>query len=431
MKILQLLSKHKVAFALSTAYFLAMMDRQVVAVLFDPIKEDLGLTDTQLAMISGLAFALFYSIAGLPLGRLADKTNRVKMLSACLTVWSLATAATGFATNFAQILLARVSVGVGEGGCSPAAHSIISDTYEAKDRSTAIGLYFAGGTLGSATAYLFGGLMAEHYGWRAAMICVGLPGLLVALAFYLFMKEPARPAATNQEQRNDNMFSTMLFVIKNPSYLLATGGHVAASGYMFVIATWLPSYMNRNFEMSYGEIGTFLFGSTLLGSVGGSLLSGIVTDRLYRRSVKWLAGMPALFLTIAGPIAIIGFLSSNLPILFAAIVLIKGLLVGSFVPSYSVIHYVIAANKRGVAVALKIMCVSIIGVGIFPLIVGMVSDVLQANYGNASLRYGLLGFALLCPLGVAMFAGLLKVLPAQSIDDMNEEAQEELKPAGA
>ena len=408
-----------------------MMDRQVVAVLFDPIKEDLGLSDTQLAMISGLAFALFYSVAGLPLGRLADKTNRVKMLAACLTVWSLATAATGLAANFVQILLARISVGVGEGGCSPAAHSIISDTYEAKDRSTAIGLYFAGGTLGSATAYLFGGWMVEFYGWRAAMICVGLPGLLVALAFYLFMQEPKRPTVTNEQQRNDNMLSTMLSVIKNPSYLLATIGHVAASGYMFVLATWLPSYINRNFELSYGEIGTFLFGSTLLGSVGGSLLSGIVTDHLFRRNVKWLAGMPALFLATAGPIAVFGCLTTNLSVLFAAVALIKGFLVGSFIPSYSVIHYVIPANKRGVAVALKIMGVSIIGVGIFPLIVGLISDVLQANYGNASLRYGLLGFAILCPFGASLFALLLKILPTQSIDEIDQNEQEKLKPAGA
>ena len=430
MKILNTITQYKTAFALSTVYFLAMMDRQVVAVLFDPIKEDLGLSDTQLAMVSGLAFALFYSVAGLPLGRLADKTNRVKMLSACLTVWSLATAATGLAANFVQILLARVSVGVGEGGCSPAAHSIISDTYEAKDRSTAIGLYFAGGTLGSATAYLFGGWMVEFYGWRAAMICVGLPGLLVALAFYLFMKEPKRPAAKNQEQSNDNMLTTMFSVVKNPCYLIATIGHVAASGYMFVLATWLPSFINRNFEMSYGEIGTFLFASTLLGSVGGSLLSGIVTDHLFRRNVKWLAGMPALFLAAAGPIAVIGCLTTNLSVLFAAVVFIKGLLVGSFVPSYSVIHYVISANKRGVAVAVKIMGVSIIGVGIFPLIVGMISDILQANYGNASLRYGLLGFAVLCPIGAGLFAWLLKILPAQSIDEIADEAQAEAQPVG-
>ena len=128
MKSLKALSQYKIAFALSTAYFLALMDRQVVAVLFDPIKEDLGLSDTQLAMISGLAFALFYSIAGLPLGRLADKTNRVKMLAACLTVWSLATAATGLATNFVQVLLARICVGIGEGRVLPRPHIQLSQT---------------------------------------------------------------------------------------------------------------------------------------------------------------------------------------------------------------------------------------------------------------------------------------------------------------
>ena len=137
----------------------------------------------------------------------------------------------------------------------------------------------------------------------------------------------------------------------------------------------------------------------MLGSVGGSLLSGVVTDHLFRRNVKWLAGMPAVFLATAGPIAVFGCLTTNLTVLFVAVALIKGLLVGSFIPSYSIIHYVISANKRGVAVALKIMGVSIIGVGIFPLIVGFISDVLQANYGNASLRYGLLGFCYTMSVG--------------------------------
>ena len=413
--------QYRTAFALSVVYFLALMDRQVVAVLFDPIKEDLALSDTQLAMVSGLAFALFYSVAGLPLGRLADRTNRVTMLSVCLAIWSLATAATGLAANFIQLLLARVGVGVGEGGCSPAAHSIMSDSFEAKDRSTAIGIYFAGGTLGSATAYLLGGWMVEFYGWRAAMYCVGLPGLAIALAFYFLMKEPPRPKATSTADNTDSMMTTMLSLLKNPCYMIANIGHVAASGYMFVLATWLPSYINRNFELSYGEIGTFLFGSTLLGAVAGSLLSGIVTDRLFRRNVKWLAGMPALFLLVAGPIAVVGCLTTDLRVLFVAVVLIKGFLVGSYVPSYSIVHYVTSASKKGVAIALKIMAVSIIGVGIMPLIVGMISDVLQDSYGNASLRYGLLGFALLCPIGAGLFASLLKILPAKSVDEIEKE----------
>ena len=413
--------QYRTAFALSAVYFLALMDRQVVAVLFDPIKEDLALSDTQLAMVSGLAFALFYSVAGLPLGRMADRTNRVTMLSVCLAAWSLATAATGLAANFIQLLLARVGVGVGEGGCSPAAHSIMSDSFEAKDRSTAIGIYFAGGTLGSATAYLLGGWMVEFYGWRAAMYCVGLPGLAIALAFYFFMKEPPRPTVGSKVQNSDSITTTMLSLLKNPCYMIANIGHVAASGYMFVLATWLPSYINRNFELSYGEIGTFLFGSTLLGAVAGSLLSGIVTDRLFRRNVKWLAGMPALFLIVAGPIAVIGCLTTDLRVLFVAVVLIKGLLVGSYVPSYSIVHYVTSASKKGVAIALKIMTVSIIGVGIMPLIVGMISDVLQDSYGNASLRYGLLGFALLCPIGAGLFGSLLKILPAKSVDEIEKE----------
>lgn len=421
MKPLKSIANYKTALALSSVYFLAMMDRQVLAVLFDPIKEDLGLSDTQLAMVSGIAFALFYSVAGVPLGRLADRVNRVKMLSVCIAVWSVATTLTGFATNFVQLLLARMTVGVGEGGCTPAAHSIISDTYPTEKRSGAIGVYMAGGTLGISTAYLFGGWMVELYGWRIAIICVGLPGLIVAFLLSMFLKEPARPEANAAvAQSSESMGEVLIGILKKPVYLFSVMGHVAATGYLFVVSTWLPAYVNRNFDLSYGEIGTFLFGGTLIGSFCGSVLSGLVTDKLFARSPKWLAVMPAIFLALAGPVAFWGFTSNSLQVLFIAVALLKGLLVGSFVPTFSIVHYVIPANKRGLAVATKLMITSIVAVGIFPIIVGLISDELRASFAEASLRYGLLGFALLCPIALMIFLYLIKLIPAQSIDEQEQ-----------
>lgn len=412
--------KYRTALILASVYFFAMLDRQVIAVLFEPIKAEFALSDQQLALISGLAFALFYTAAGVPLGRLADKTHRVNMLTICIGVWSLATIATGLVTNFVQLLLARIAVGIGEGGCTPAAHSIISDSYSQEKRSSAIGVYMAGGTLGTSAAYLFGGVMLENFGWRIAIISVGVPGVALMLFLKRALKEPARPVQLDPvNPLEKNMIEVMTEVLKNNIYLMTVFGHIFAAGYLFVVATWLPSYVGRNYELSYTEIGLFLSGSSILGSGFGAIVSGWATDKMFRKDPRWLAGMPTVCMFLAGPIALWSFTTSELSILFIGIAALKGMLVGSFVPTFSIVHYVIPARMRGVAVATKLMLVTIVAVGIFPVIVGTVSDMLKESYGNDSLRLGLLWFALLCPAAVILFLLLLQKIPSRSIDEQD------------
>lgn len=416
---------YQTALILAAVYFIAMLDRQVIAVLFEPIKKEFGLSDSQLAMVSGLSFALFYTAAGIPLGRLADKTNRVNMLTICLGLWSIATIATGLAGNFFQLLLARIAVGIGEGGCNPAAHSIIADSYTTEKRTSAIGVYMAGGTLGAAAAYLFGAIMLDYFGWRIAVISVGIPGLALMLFLKYALKEPDRPASpAASNQANASMVIVLAELIKNRVYLTAVLANILVTGYLFVVATWLPSYVARGYELSYTQIGLFLSGSSIIGSGCGAVVSGWVTDKMFKRDARWLAGMPVFYMLLGGPIAYIAFSSSNLTILFICIALLKGVLVGSQVPTFSMVHYVVPARMRGVAIASIIMATTVVAAGFFPVVVGLISDLLRESYGSDSLRLGLLGFAVLCPVAMIIFGFLVKLLPPQSIDDQETHGEQ-------
>lgn len=419
------LRNYRTAVILASVYFVAMLDRQVIAVLFEPIKKEFGLSDTQLALVGGLSFALFYTAAGIPLGRLADKSNRVNMLTICLGLWSLATVATGLVSNFVQLLFARIAVGIGEGGCNPAAHSIIADTYSAEKRTSAIGVYMAGGTLGAATAYVFGAVMLDHFGWRVAIISVGVPGLALMLLLKYTLKEPERPRDSAQlNQADASMTDVITELAKNKVYLMAVLSNILVTGYLFVVATWLPSYVARGYELSYTQIGLFLSGSSIIGSGCGAIVSGWVTDKMFARDARWLAGMPVLYMLLAGPIAFIAFSSTSLVVLFVCIALLKGVLVGSQVPTMSIVHYITPARMRGLAVAIKIMATTVIAAGVFPVAVGFISDQLTENYGSDSLRLGLLGFAVLCPIAMVGFAFLVKILPSTSIDEQETLADQ-------
>ncbi len=177
---------------LLVVYASNFLDRQILAILLQPIKQEMGLSDTQLGLLSGIAFALFYATLGIPLARWADKHNRVNLISVCIAIWSGMTALTGMAGNFLQLLLARIGVGIGEAGCSPPAHSIIADYFAADTRAKAMAIYFLGLPLGSVLGYLLGGWINELYGWRIALLCVGLPGLVLAVVVRLTLREPPR-----------------------------------------------------------------------------------------------------------------------------------------------------------------------------------------------------------------------------------------------
>jgi len=237
------------------------LDRQILGILLQPIKTDLGLSDTQLGLLSGIGFALFYVTMGIPLARWADKHNRVSLLSVCIALWSAMTALSGAATNFLQLGLARIGVGIGEAGCTPAAHSIIADYFKSEERVRAMAFYSAGASIGVFLGYLLGGWVNQFYGWRVTFFVVGAPGLLLALIVRFTLREPPRGHSENSK----TAASTIPTVTEALSYLWGQNSfrHLALGTGLLTLssyggATWFPAFLMRSYGMSTGELGTWL-----------------------------------------------------------------------------------------------------------------------------------------------------------------------------
>ncbi|MYI36700.1 MAG: MFS transporter, partial [Acidimicrobiaceae bacterium] len=229
-------------YMLMLAYTFSFLDRQIIAILAEDIKRDLVLSDTQLGVLTGLAFALFYAGLGVPIARLADRWHRISLISICLAVWSAMTAACGAAGNFIQLALARMGVGVGEAGALPASHSIIADTFPPENRSSAMAIFQLGVPGGVLVGFLVGGWMSDWYGWRATLYFVGGLGVALAVIIFLTAHEPKRPQVADAVVRA-GMISTIGRLTKNPAYnhLCAAATLASLGGYALI--SWSPALL--------------------------------------------------------------------------------------------------------------------------------------------------------------------------------------------
>ena len=312
---------------LALAYAFSFMDRNIVSILLGDLKAEFDLNDTQLGLLSGLAFALFYSTFAIPIARYADRSNRTVIVSIAIGVWSLVTAACAFVTNFTQLLLCRLGVGIGEaGGLSPS-HSIISDYFKPKERSLAISLFSLGATLGAFTGVVMGGYVAENYGWRTAFLVAGLPGVLLAIVVKLTVREPKRGAMDEPDRVEEathkatslSFLATAKDLAKNRIYRTTVIAHVLAVFTSYSFTAWMPQVFLRNFEVSQTQVGTivglvFLFSGTL-GMVCGGWLA---THMAKARSVRWEALIPLIGVSLNIPFHLIG-LSTFSSVYLAAI----------------------------------------------------------------------------------------------------------------
>lgn len=283
------------------AYVLSFVDRQIIALLIEPIQADLQISDTQFSLLTGLAFSLFYATMGLPIARWADRGSRPFIISAGIIVWSFATAVCGLTRSFWQLFLARMGVGVGEAALSPAAYSIISDSFPKSQLGLAMGVYSIGVFLGSGLAFLVGGTVieiVESYGgltlpfvgavkpWQATFFIVGLPGIFVGLLFYLTVRDPARTGldSSGAGAQGYSIGQVKSYIGEHRSSFVAhyLGFGVLALA-MFALLTWAPAYMIRVYEMSAREVGIYLGITVLVANSAGTLASGWLTDWFTRR----------------------------------------------------------------------------------------------------------------------------------------------------
>ncbi len=396
-------SRNYVLGVLVVVYTFNFVDRQILSILIEPIKAELGLSDTQIGLLSGFAFAAFYATLGIPIARLADRSNRRNLIALSLLVWSGMTAMSGLVTNFWQMLVARIGVGIGEAGCSPAAHSMVSDYFPPQQRATALGIYSLGIPVGILFGFLAGGWINEFFGWRIAFFVVGLPGLALALVVWLTVKEPPRGMA---EQRADvvappGMFETFAYLMAKPAFRhLAAGGALTAFvGYSYT--TWLPSFLSRSYGMQTGEIGTWL--GLILGIPGGIgiTLGGWLADRYGSRDTRWYLWIVAVALLASVPFAVGVFLAPGAGL--ALLLLCLPVMLGNFyqATSFSQTQGLSSLRMRAVAAAVFLFIVNLVGLGAGPYVTGAISDALEPTYGVESLRW-----ALLCVTLVNVWAAL-------------------------
>jgi MFS family permease len=400
---------------LMVIYGLNLMDRSLVALLQEKFKPEFHLSDFQLGLLGGPAFAFFNTVASLPIGRLADRFNRIGILSICVAAWSLMTALCGLATSFPMLLLARFGVGVGEAGCLPPSQSVISDYFPSNKRASAIAIHLISIPIGTILASMIGAVVADRYGWRMAFIALGAPGLLIALVCRLTVKEPPRGAtmaADGQPAATPSLRAALRELGSKSSFF-----HIAlATGLVNFVAVgngqYLVSFLLRAHHVSLTQVGLIL--GPLVG--GLTVVSGIVVgkalDYLTARNRAWLARWPAIGVLLAAPLGVVSYLTPSLPMMIA-LLLAQLLCIGAYLTSlYTTAQGVVQPAVRGTASAMVIVVINTIGYGFGPPAIGALSDFMQAHVvafglsdaahaGAQGLRY-----AMACGMAVNLWAAV-------------------------
>ncbi len=375
---------------LTIVYAFNFIDRQILVILQPLIKEDLNLSDTQLGLLSGIAFAAFYTILGIPIARLADKTNRRNIIAISLTVWSAMTALSGLAQNYVQLLLARLGVGVGEAGGSPPAHSMISDMFPPKRRATALAIYSAGLYLGVVLGYSFGGYLGVTYGWRTTFFIVGLPGVLLAAILWLTVKEPLRGQYdAKSDEAPPSFWDTMDYVLKLKSFMFIAFGCALSAFVSYGVSNFMPSFLIRYHGISLTYIGITL--GLVGGGAGiiGTFLGGYLTDKIGTKNPSWYLWLPGITAVAAIPFAIAAFHAENLTLVLTLIFIVNVLGTLYLPPAIAIIHRLVSPRMRAMSSAILFFILNLIGLGLGPLFIGWLSDALTEYNGYESLHWAL------------------------------------------
>lgn len=382
-------------------YIFNFIDRQIVNILAEPIARDLGLSDTQIGLMTGLAFALFYTALGLPIARYADRatTHRPRLIAVALATWSLMTALCGLAQNFIQLLLARIGVGVGEAGCTPPAHSLISDMVPPERRSSALAFYSLGIPVGSLLGMMIGGVLADWFGWRQAFLFVGLPGVGMAVLVWFLLKEPRYEGVLRQNAASAPpempLMQAVGSVLGSRAFVLLLIAGSAAAFLSYGKVTWTTIFFQRTHELTPGEVG-FWFGLINgIAGAAGTFLGGWLADKYGATNRRHVLTAPAVGMAIAAPIAFLAYQAPTWPIALALLIiptLCNSLYYG---PVYSAAQGLVPIRSRAIAAATLLFFQNLIGLGLGPLFFGMLSDWLQPSFGAESVRYVLYGAAFL------------------------------------
>lgn len=383
--------KNLVLALLVIAYTFNFIDRTIISTIGQAIKADLRITDTQLGLLGGLYFALLYTLLGIPLARLAERFSRVNIIAVAIVVWSGFTALCGSAASFATLAAYRFGVGVGEAGLSPPAHSLISDYFEPKRRATALAIYSMGIPLGSMLGAIMGGWLAQNFSWRVAFVVVGIPGVLVAIAIKLLIKEPPRghsepvsegaapapalaPPAFSFGSEARELGAVMRTLFANWPVFNVVMGITLVSFAGYGGGQFAPPYFTRAFGLNYAEVGLIIGLVAGVSQGAGTLLGGFITDRLARYGAHWYALVPAIGVTLALPFIAAVYTATTWQ-QAALFLLLPGLFSYVYLgPSFGIVQNMAPTRQRATAAALMLFFVNLIALGGGPPFTGWVID---------------------------------------------------------
>lgn len=407
-------SRHVVLALLFIVYTFNFIDRQIMGILSTPIQEELGASDAQMGLLGGLSFALFYTGLGIPIAWLADRSNRTWIMTAALTLWSGFTALCGFTQSYSQLFLARMGVGVGEAGGVAPAYSLISDYFPPQERARALAVYSFGIPIGSAAGIALGGIVASMVDWRTAFITVGIAGVLIAPIFKLFVREPERGRYDVKTQSSASERAGLLqavgFVARKPTFWLLSFGASCSSIMGYGSFYWIPTFLRRSYGFDLQQAAFYYASILLIGGVIGVWLGGMLGDKLGAKRRAMFALVPAAAWLLALPCYAIGLLSPSPTIAFFLFLAPTALGLVWLGPVIAAVQHLAPANMRTTASASFLFINNLIGIGLGTYLLGLLSDLLSAQFGEESLRYSILAGS-----GFYLIAALLYLIASRSL----------------
>jgi MFS family permease len=400
---------------LLVAYIFNFIDRQIIGVLAVPIKAELALSDRQLGLMGGIAFALFYSGLAIPIAWLADRRNRVDIVAVSVALWSVFTAACGFAQNFWQLFVARMGVGIGEAGGVAPSYALISDFYPKERRARALAFFSLGIPIGSALGVFFGGWIASHLDWRSAFLIVGAAGIPAALLVKLAVPEPVRggfDTPGGEASAPAPPFPAVAAALaRTPSFWLLSFGAASGSILGYGLIFWLPSFFSRSFGLELSEVGWFYGSIVLVGGVAGTWLGGWLADRTGPERPATYALIPAICFLVAAPTFALGLFAPSLPVGWILFALGQMLALAWLGPIIAAVQHIVPPNMRATASAGFLFINNLIGIGFGIFFLGFMSDRMAAAHGADALKYSILyglGFYVLSALIYALASWRLR-----------------------
>lgn len=372
-----------VLLTLTIVYTLNFVDRILISVIGRPIIDEFGLSNFQFGILSGIGFALFYTLLGIPIASFSERANRIRIIGVCVILWSLATVLCGFTTGFVTLLLARLLVGIGEAGCTPPANSVISDYYKTSARPTALGIYAMGVTAGGVLAQLFGGWIIQNFTWREAFIYVGAPGILIGILVLMTLKEPPRgysdpPGTTAPEKAGFR--EAMQEIVTKPTFWVMTVGATLAAFAGYALVGFVPLFVQYVHGIGVGPTAINYMAPIAIAGTAGAFLGGYLTEIANKSSKTAATWVPGIAFLVSVPFFYWGFTAGS-PTMMLLAFLVSGCLQYFYLGAqYNIAQAVVSLRSRATSIAVLLFVVNLIGYGVGPPAIGYLADVLSNGY---------------------------------------------------